>query len=159
LLDGRSAIPLAYRGQSRFQTTSTSAIADAVLRAVAGDMPAITNVSDADSPTVAEIGHAIMDVMGIYAELVGVPDTPAYPPKLGATPWSIPLPMVCTVAVPAASTYAQSVGPAVRWLVDAVPSDHWRERLPHLAASGSDHFDYQADQRALELPGARALNR
>jgi hypothetical protein len=159
LLDGRLAIPLAYRGQSRFQTTSTSAIANAVLRAMAGDLPAITNVSDADSPTVSEIGHAIMDVMGMYAELVGLPDTPCYPPKLGATPWSIPLPMVCSAAVPAASTYAQSVGPAVSWLVDAVPRDHWRERLPHLAAYACDHFDYQLDEQALELPGARALNR
>jgi nucleoside-diphosphate-sugar epimerase len=85
LLDGRAAIPLAYRGQSRFQTTSVAAIADAVVRAEAGNLPAVANVSDADSPTVAEIGRAIMDVMDVQTELIGLPDAPSYPPKLGAT--------------------------------------------------------------------------
>jgi hypothetical protein len=157
LLDGRSAIPLAYRGQSRFQTTSVAAIADAVLRAEAGDLPVVANVSDADSPTVAEIGHAIMDVMNVWAELIGLPDVSTYPPKLGATPWSIPRPMVCSAAATAESTYAQSVKPAVSWLIDVVRSENWRERLPQLAAYPRDLFDYQADERALQLPGATSL--
>lgn len=157
LLDGRTAIPLAYGGQSRFQTTSAAAIADAVMGAVAGNLPAVANVSDADCPTVAEIGRAIMDVMDARAELVGLPDAPTHPPKLGATPWSVRLPMVCSAAATAEATYAQSVGPAVRWLVDNVRSENWRERLPQLAAYSEDHFDYQADERALQLPGAASL--
>jgi nucleoside-diphosphate-sugar epimerase len=157
LLDGRVAIPLAYRGQSRFQTTSVAAIADAVVQAEAGNLPAIANVSDADCPTVAEIGRAIMDVMDVRAELIGLPDAPSYPPKLGATPWSIPLPMVCSAAATADATYAQSVEPAVRWLVDSIRSENWREHLPQLAAYKNDHFDYQADERALQVPGAASL--
>lgn len=150
-LDRRSAIPLAYRGQSRFQTTSVAAIADAILRAEAGDLPVIANVSDADSPTVAEIGQAIMDVMNVRAELIGLPDAPTYPPTLGATPWSIPRPMVCSAAAKAELPYGQSVEPAVRWLVDAIRSENWRGCLTQLAAYPNDHFDYQADKRALQL--------
>jgi nucleoside-diphosphate-sugar epimerase len=157
LLDGRAAIPLAYRGQSRFQTTSVAAIADAVVRAEAGNLPVVANVSDADCPTVAEIGRAIMDVMDVRAELIGLPDAPAYPPKLGATPWSIPLPMVCSAAATADAAYAQSVEPAVKWLVDSIRSENWPERLPQLAAYHNDHFDYQADERALQAPGAASL--
>ncbi|THK36072.1 NAD-dependent epimerase/dehydratase family protein [Ensifer sp. MPMI2T] len=157
LLDGRAAIPLAYGGQSQFQTTSVAAIADAVGRAVVGDLPAIANVYDADSPTVAEICRGIMDAMGVQAELIGLPDAPAYPPKLGATPWSIPQPMIVRGAASAEATYAQSVEPAVRWLVQHVGNDNWRERLPQLAAYPKDHFDYEADERALRLPGAVSL--
>ena len=62
--------------------------------------------------------------------------------------------MVCSAAATAEATYAQSVEPAVRWLADSIPSENWRERLPQLAAYSNDHFDYEADERALELPGA-----
>ncbi|MCA1439557.1 NAD-dependent epimerase/dehydratase family protein [Ensifer sp. IC4062] len=157
LLDGKAAIPLAYGGRSQFQTTSVAAIADAVSRAVAGDLPAIANVSDADSPTVVQICRAIMGIMDVQAELIGLPNAPAYPPKLGATPWSIPQPMRVTGAASAETIYAQSVEPAVRWLVQHVGNDNWRERLPQLAAYRTDHFDYEADERALRLPGAASL--
>jgi nucleoside-diphosphate-sugar epimerase len=155
LLDGRTTIPLAYAGRSRFQTTSTTAIANAVLRAREGSLPPVANVSDADSPTVADIGRAIMDIMGVRAELVGLPDVPSYPPKLGATPWSIPRPMVCAGA--AEAIYAQAVEPAVRWLVDNIRRDDWREQLPQLAAYPDSYFDYRADEQALRVPGAAAL--
>jgi nucleoside-diphosphate-sugar epimerase len=157
LLDGRTAIPLAYRGQSRFQTTSVAAIADAILQAHAGNLPAVANVSDADSPTVAEIGRAIMDIMDVRAELVGLPDIPSYPPKLGATPWSVRRPMVCRGVASGEATYAQAVDSAIKWLIAKVRSDDWRRHLPQLAAYPDDHFDYLADERALRLPGAVSL--
>ncbi|MGO4740332.1 NAD-dependent epimerase/dehydratase family protein [Bosea sp. 2KB_26] len=154
LLDGQSKIPLAYGGCSRFQTTSVAAIADAVVRAAGGDLPAVANVSDADSPTVAEIGRAIMDIMGMRAELIGLPDAPLFPPALGATPWSIPRPMIFSGAATAQATYAQSAGPAVRWLVEHVGNDNWRTRLPQLATYPTPLFDYEADDRAFQLLGA-----
>lgn len=149
LLDGRTVIPLAYGGQSRFQTTSVTAITDAVFQAWAGDLPAITNVSDADSPTVAEIGYAIMDIMSLHADLVGLPAAPSYPPEFGATPWSIPRPMIISAAARAGATYAQSAGAAVRWLIENATSDSWHKLLPQLAAYPYEHFDYTADDRAL----------
>mgnify|MGYP001037206346 CR=1 FL=1 len=157
LLDRRAKIPLAYGGSSRFQTTSVAAIADAVVRAAAGDLPAVANVSDADHPTVSEIGRAIMDHAGIRVELIGLPDAPSFPPALGATPWSIPRPMILSGAATAQTTYAQSAGPAVKWLLEHVGDDNWRARLPQLAAYPTHLFDYEADERALRLPGAKSL--
>lgn len=157
LLDGRQAIPVAYGGRSRFQTTSVAAIADAVLRATSGNLPAIVNVSDADSPSVAEIGHAIMDIMDLRAELIGLPDSPTYPPEFGRTPWSVHHPMVCSAVATAEATYAQSVGPAVRWLIEVVRCGDWRELLPQLAAYPRELFDYEADEQVLQIPGIVTL--
>lgn len=149
LLDGRPAIPLAYRGESRFQTTSVAAIVDATLAALAGELPQIVNVADADSPTVIEIGRAIMDIVGRRAELVGLPDAESYPPPFGASPWSVPRPIVCASVAPSPVPYARAVVPAVEWLVEHVTGDNWRERMPILAGYPWDLFDYDAEDRGL----------
>jgi nucleoside-diphosphate-sugar epimerase len=152
LLDGRRRIPLAYDGRSRFQTTSTRAIARALNFALLPNAPQVLNVSDADAPTVAEIGLAIMDAMGRHAELVGLPDAP-YPPKFGDTPWSVERPMVCASVVPDGKTYAKAVPPAVKWLVEATSGRDWREVLPQLADYPGNLFDYELDDEALKLVG------
>ncbi|MEM8824590.1 MAG: reductase, partial [Pseudomonadota bacterium] len=148
LLDGRERIPLAYAGRSRFHTTSVAAIAEAVLAAASGQSPEIVNVADADAPDVAAIGRAVMAEMGVTAELVGLPDAP-FPPELGVTPWSVERPLVVEAPTPDAGTYAESVGPAVRWLVDVVAKGDWRAMVPQLAAYPREHFDYALDDRAL----------
>lgn len=148
LLDGRRRIPLAYGGRSRFQTTSTKAIADAAHYALNDHAPPVLNVVDADAPSVAEIGRAIMAVMDCKAELIGLPDEP-YPPSLGATPWSVERPLVCASSAPAAGTYADTVSGAVEWLRKTVRNRDWQDVLPQLAAYPRDHFDYDADDYAL----------
>nr|WP_248313548.1 reductase [Bosea sp. F3-2] len=145
LLDGRAVIPLAYEGRSRFQTTSVAAIADAVVKAVAGDLPEIANVSDADSPSVVEIGRAIMAIMGVKAELVGLSDDPDFPPSHGLTPWSVSQPMIVRGAATSATRYAEAAAPAVHWLVECVTSANWTQILPQLAAYKNAHFDYEKE--------------
>ena len=156
LLDGRKRIPLAYGGRSRFQTTSVQAIAEAVCFSLRENGPQVLNVTDGDAPTVAEIGRAIMAAMGRHAELVGLPDAP-YPPVLGATPWSVEMPMVCASSVPNAVTYAQAVPRAVHWLIAATESRDWRALLPQLAAYPRPHFDYDADDEALAMDSAKPI--
>ena len=156
LIDGRRRIPLAYGGRSRFQTTSTAAIAEAVLHAARGDAPDVLNVADADAPTVAEIGRVVMDAMGTEAELVGLPDD-SYPPAGGATPWSTERPMVVASSAPTAGTCAETAPAAVAWLVEAVRGRDWRAVLPQLAAYPREHFGYEADDRALEREGITRL--
>lgn len=73
LLDGRKRIPLAYGGRSQFQTISTKAIAEAVRFALDSNGSQVLNVVDADAPTVAEIGLAIMKAMQRNADLIGLP--------------------------------------------------------------------------------------
>lgn len=149
LLDGRERIPLAYGGRSRFQTTSTAAIAEAVAWVAEGGKPSVLNVCDADAPTTAEIGRAIMAVLGRHAELVCLPDEP-YPPKIGMSPWSVPLPMVCSSSAPSAGTYAQTVDAAIEWLVGATRARDWKEVLPQLVAYPWEQFDYEAEDRVLQ---------
>ena len=148
LLDGRPKIPLAYGGGSLFQTTSTDAIADAVLHVADRGIVGVRNVADADAPTVAEIGTAIMTAMGREAELIGLPDE-RFPPTVGATPWSVERPVVCGSSIPARKTYAESVPSMVHWLQESVTSRNWRTALPQLAAYPSDLFDYDAEDEIL----------
>ncbi|MDJ0628704.1 MAG: hypothetical protein QNJ44_10630 [Rhodobacter sp.] len=147
LLDSRARIPLAYGGKSRFQTTSARAIADAVVWACSGDAPPVINVCDADAPDVAQIGQTIMNLTGMRADLVPMPDEP-FPPRVGMTPWSTARPFVCASSVPAARRYAETVGPALDWLIGLRDRD-WRAALPQLAAYDRNHFDYAAEDTAL----------
>ena len=148
LLDGRKRIPLAYGGRSQFQTTSTKAIANAVVHALDSQTPPVLNVVDADAPTVAEIGRTIMAVMHCDAELLGLPDEP-YPPVLGITPWSVERALICKSSIPTVGTYAETVAEAISWLLKAISDHNWHETLPLLAAYPRDHFNYDSDDRAL----------
>jgi len=65
--------------------------------------------------------------------------------------------MACSSAAETRSTYALSAEPAIRQLVDNARSEDWRERVPQLAAYSYDHFDYQADDRLLEISGTVGL--
>lgn len=156
LLDGCDAIPLAYQGESRFQTTSTDAIACAVEEAVGKGLPPIVNVSDNDSPSVVEIGRAIMRITGMEARLIGLPDR-GFPTSHGVTPWSVPRPMICDSVIPHRQTYADAVVPALEWLMSYVDQDDWRGQLPQLAAYPNDQFDYASEREAIEIDGAVEL--
>jgi nucleoside-diphosphate-sugar epimerase len=156
LLDGRERIPLAYGGRSQFQTTSTRAIAEAVRFSLGTRGLQVLNVSDADAPTVAEIGQAIMIAIGRQADLVGLPDASS-PSALGATPWSAERPMVCASSAPKTETYAEAVPRAVRWLVAATQTRNWRELLPVNAAYPAHTFDYAVDDQALAVAGASKI--
>jgi nucleoside-diphosphate-sugar epimerase len=148
LLDGRQRIPLAYGGRSRFQTTSGAAIAETVTWVIEGDRPPILNVADADAPTAAEIGNAIMATMAQYAEIVGLSAEP-YPPSIGMSPWSVERPLVCSSLAPNAGTYAATVPDPVLWLLKATRNRDWRTVLPQLAAYPWEQFDYEREDQVL----------
>lgn len=148
ILDGRHTIPIAYNGQSRFQTTSACAIADIILRSTRESLPSVINVSDSDSPSVKEIGYTISKAMNSNTELVGLTDEP-YPASMGATPWSIPHPFICESVVSSKTTYAETVHATIRWLEEAVIAHSWQEMLPQLASYPYELFDYRNDDKAL----------
>lgn len=156
LRDGRRQIPMAYGGRSQFQTTSTAAIASAIQFALQSGGSQVMNVTDADAPSVAQIGRTIMQVMGRSAELVGLPDA-AYGTLLGATPWSVPRPMVLASAVPQQLPYAETVAPAIAWLIAATQNRNWREVLPQMTGYAPECFDYATNDEALRQPGAATL--
>lgn len=154
LLDGRTRIPLAYKGESRFHTAAAINIA-ALLETLAGtSLTGIWNIADPETPSVAEIARAIMDTMGRTAELVPL-KTEGYPPRAGVTPWSLPHPVICSTQKACRagyrpeSGYAAAVKPLCDWLAASIDTGDWREDLPGLAAYPWNLFDYAAEDAVL----------
>lgn len=117
ILDGRRRIPLAYGGESRFQTTSTANIADLTTRALASTETQVLNVADADALTVAQIGTVIARHYGVTLDLVPLDGPPRK--GVGGTPWSVAGPIVPDLSRARTLghqplTYAASVAPALR---------------------------------------------
>ena len=158
ILDGRKVIPLAYRGTSRFHTTSVANIA--ALTRVVVEAPAnrVLNIADPSAPSVAEIAATIAQHMGYEGQIVEVPGED-YPPVLGRTPWSVPRPFVLDMQAAAAAGYARATmyADAVKstcdWLVETAADGDWRERFPGFARSLAA-FDYRTEDRLL---AARAI--
>jgi nucleoside-diphosphate-sugar epimerase len=153
ILDGRKVIPLAYRGTSRFHTTSVANLA--ALTRVVVEVPAtrLLNIADPSAPSVAEIAAFISRHMGYTGRIVEVPGED-YPPALGRTPWSVPRPFVLDMQAAAAAgyspatTYADAVKLTCDWLVETASDGDWRERFPSLPRSPAA-FDYRTEDRLL----------
>lgn len=153
ILDGRKVMPLAYRGTSRFHTTSVANIA--ALTRVVVEAPAnrVLNIADPSAPSVAEIAAAIAQHMGYQGRIVEVPGDD-YPARLGRTPYSVPRPFILdvraaeAVGYSPATTYADAVRSTCDWLVETASVGDWRDRFPAIARR-SDFFDYREEDRLL----------
>lgn len=158
ILDRRPAIPLAYRGTSRFHTSAVANIA-ALVR-VAAEKPGsrILNIADPDEPTVAKIAAFTTGHLNYEGRIVEV-DNPSYPPLIGRTPWSLPRPFVvdCQAArrlgYSPATTYADAVEATCDWLVNDAANGDWKERYPILASYPRDQFDYEAEDAFFRTAG------
>lgn len=148
LLDGRTQVPLAMRGESRFQTTNADLIGDFVVGTVEHGLGGIYNLSDATSPSVLEIGRSIARMMDKEANLIPVDDYPSH--FVGRTPWAVPKPFIVDGTKAAADaglarvTYDIEAKDTVNWLAELNPAD-WRSAFPQLAAYPWDIFDYEAE--------------
>jgi nucleoside-diphosphate-sugar epimerase len=154
ILDRRPAIPLAYRGTSRFHTSGVANIAALSRVAVEAPGSRVLNIGDPSPPTVAEIATLITGYLDYDGRIVEVGDE-NYPPTIGRTPWSVPRPFVldCQTALDLgyapASTYADAVKPICDWLAETAPDGDWKERFPILARNPRNHFDYAAEDAFL----------
>jgi nucleoside-diphosphate-sugar epimerase len=86
ILDGRPKIPLAYRGTSRFHTTSVANIAALVRTALEMPGTRVLNIGDPDAPSVAEIASAIAPHLRFEGTIVNGSDGDN-PPMIGSTPY------------------------------------------------------------------------
>ena len=84
-MDRRQAIPVAYGGESRFQTTAASGLASLAALCMQHPGQRVLNVADADAPSVAEIAQTVGQIMGHRFDLVDH--------EIGQTPWSTKHPM------------------------------------------------------------------
>ena len=154
MLDGRRAIPLAYRGESHFHTSATVNIAALVRTALENPGTRILNAADPSVMTVAEIGATIAKHLDFRGEFLPVKDN-SYPPMIGATPWSIPAPFTLDIGAAVAlgygpvSTYEEASKATCDWPMRTAPSN-WRAAFPVLAGYSREHFDYDAEEAFLE---------
>lgn len=118
ILDGRRAVPLAWGGLSRFQTSATANIAELVRVALQTPATQVLNAGDPEPPSVTQIGEAIAGVYGHEWRLVPFDGPPVG--GVGVHPWCIPRPIVVDMTRAAelgyrpVTTYPQAVGEACR---------------------------------------------
>ena len=152
MVDGRRAIPLAFRGASRFHTTSVLNIASLVRTTLENPGQRVLNIADPVALTVSEIATSIgrhLKYEGRFIEL----NDPAELTLLGRTPWSVPRPFTldCSSArelgYKPVAHYPDAVGAVCRWLVETASIGDWKRRFPTLAGYPWDLFDYMAEER------------
>jgi nucleoside-diphosphate-sugar epimerase len=152
ILDHRWAIPLAYRGTSRFHTSAAANVAALTRVVVEAPGHRVLNIADPSAPSVADIAAFIAQHLGYDGRIVQVDDQ-SYPPPVGRTPWSVPRPFVvdCRAAVDLgyspAMTYPDAVKLVCDWLVATVGDGDWKERFPLLASYPRDLFDYAVEDK------------
>jgi nucleoside-diphosphate-sugar epimerase len=149
-LDGRRAVVLAHRGESRFQPTSVHNLAELIRLAAERPGRRLLNCGDPDSPTVVEIGRHIAATMDHDWSEVLLPGPPR--DGVGDNPWGVPRPFVLDMAEAEfevgyrpVTTYAKAVAETCEWLVSATEGNDWREVLTGTAKLYADEFDYDAE--------------
>ncbi|NBE54730.1 NAD-dependent epimerase/dehydratase family protein [Streptomyces sp. YC537] len=154
ILDGRRTRILAFGGTSRFHPVSTHNLAELIRLAAARPGARVLNAADPTAPTVAEIGTAIDEVLGVRTETVLIPGEPPAP-TVGNTPWSLAHPMVLDMSAAARELgyrpvreYEQTLPETVEQLRARVEGKDWREAFPRMAATYDpmgELFDYAAE--------------
>jgi nucleoside-diphosphate-sugar epimerase len=150
VLDGRTVVPLKYRGLSQFHPSSTANIAALALHCL--DLPGsrALNAADPDCPTVAEIADYVARAMNHDWQLIRLPDEHSTSP-VGETPWTHPTPIVLDTSAALAAGYrpATTYAAAVPTLVEAALAEtadrDWHDVYPELASYAAGMFDYAAE--------------
>lgn len=157
-LDGRTAVAVAYGGESRFSTSAVANIAELVRCCAERPGRRALNAVDDESPTVAEIARAVYGALGREVEVVGFPG--ARDDGVGSTPWSVPRPFVLSmdratteVGYRPAVSYAEGAAAAVQWFVDEVRAadGDWASRFPFMVDryGGAGWFDLEGEDAVL----------
>jgi nucleoside-diphosphate-sugar epimerase len=163
-LDGRTRIPIAFKAESRFHTSSANSIA--TLTGLCMEQPAtrILNVADPEPLTVGQIASAIGNAVGTEFDLLafdGPAESPAY---AGSTPWSVERPFYLNterakeLGWDGGAPYEQEVEAVCNWLVDIARSADWRDHFIKFLEYGRDLFDYVAEDKVIaQLSGHHPL--
>ncbi|MEV6551447.1 NAD-dependent epimerase/dehydratase family protein [Streptomyces sp. NPDC051597] len=157
-LDRRPVRILAYGGASRFHPAHVANIAELIRLAALRPGSRVLNAADPQAPTVAEIGAAIYEVLGVRSETVTVEGAPEAG-TVGLTPWSAPHPVVYDMSAAErelgyrpVTGYAQSLPGTVASIADRLGGGDWREAFPGMSAY-PDLFDYAAEDAWLAARG------
>jgi nucleoside-diphosphate-sugar epimerase len=153
-LDDRRFVPLAYRGESRFHTTSVENLAELVWLAAERPGKRIVNCGDPNPPTVLQIGRAVSATLDADWTEVLFPGPPRG--SIGDTPWTGPRPFVLDMLEAELElryrpvvTYERSVQNICRWLLDTLGKQDWPTAFPAAVDHMSSSFDYAAEDEFL----------
>lgn len=154
ILDGRRFVPLAYKGETRFHTTSVENLAELIWLAAARPGTRVLNCGDPDPPTALAIARAVAGTLGHEWTEVLLPGAPAG--VVGDTPWSGPHPFVLDMLEAELElryrpviTYEHSVPKLCEWLVEKLKKQEWTEVFPDAVAHMGSAFDYAAEEEYL----------
>ncbi len=146
-VDRRRRVALAWRGESRFQTSSVANIAELIRLAATQPGDRLLNAGDPDPPTTLEICHAIGAAMGHEFEPVLLPAD-----EYGS-PWGLPpdLPLVFDMTAAErelgyrpVTTYAEAVKETCAWLVAELEGGQdWKGTYLE------ESLDYEAEDTAI----------
>jgi len=161
-LDGRTVVPLAYGGRSRFSTSAADNVARLVQLCAEQPGVRVLNAADDDALTVEQIGRRVFALMGHDAEFVTFSGGPKEG-RVGFNPWGIPRDIV--LGMDAAKTelgYEQAIGyddalqQDIDWAISAVRAAEadgrdWTSVFPGVVARyGADGwFPYEAEDAYL----------
>jgi nucleoside-diphosphate-sugar epimerase len=116
-LDGRRRVALAWKGESRFHTTSVANLAELIRLAAAKPASRVLNAGDPDPPTTLEICEAIGTALGHEFEPVLLPQ------DAFGNPWAVPRPFVVSMEAAeeelryrSVTTYPEAVQETCAWL-------------------------------------------
>jgi nucleoside-diphosphate-sugar epimerase len=152
ILDGRSFVPLARRGLSRFHTTSTANLGELIRFVARRPGSRALNCGDPQPPTVLEIGRAIAEAMEHQWAEILLPG--AEQGTVGDHPWNVPRPLVVDMTdamllgYRPVTTYAQAVPETISWLQSTAGDvEDWNAALG--GPGDVDLFDYAAEDAFL----------
>ena len=151
LLDGRTRIPLAYGGTSRFHTTSATGMAGFTAHALDRQITGTFNIADPDAPTVSDIVRSVASATGHAATIIPLPGADHDP--VGHSPWSVPRPLhlditrALTTGWDGGPCHAASMPALCAWM--ATHRDDWQTAFPAFASYPHDPFDYVAEDDLL----------
>jgi nucleoside-diphosphate-sugar epimerase len=155
ILDARRFVPLAYKGDSRFHTTSVENLAELIWLAAARPGTRVLNCGDPNAPTALEIARAVAGTLGHEWAEVLLPGAPVG--VVGDTPWSGAHPFVLDMLEAElelryrpVTTYERSVAKLCAWLVEMLENRDWTEAFPGAVEHMGSSFDYAAEDEYLQ---------
>jgi nucleoside-diphosphate-sugar epimerase len=155
-LDGRKAIPVAYRAQSRFHTSSARGIASLAALCMNDPDARILNVADPIAQSVEQIAAAISRATGLAIPLRPFDGSPVGETHVGSTPWSVERAYVLDTTRAtdlgwSSDKYGSEVAEVCQWALDVAHRSDWRTQFTRFSRYGYDPFDYAAEDRFLEV--------
>ena len=154
-LDGRTTVPVAYDGASRFHTTAAANIAELCRVVLERRASGVFNIGDPQPPNVREIGEMIAGAMDHEWEVLGLPKSAGGRGRSDAVDRAAPAPdrhrQGRGARLPGGRDLSpEAIAGVCRDLVERTRARPWREAFPGLAAYQEPWFDYAAEDAFLD---------